>query len=110
MSRCLPPNRKAKLFICTGPDRLPLQWQEWDARLSSYPDQRLRAYIVDGIQHGFRMGYNQETMCQSSRGNMKSALENLHVIVEYLHTECEAGRGISPLYPSSHQQLHIHTI
>ena len=37
---------------------------------------------------------------------MKSALENPHVIGEYLHVECEAGRGIGPLDPSSHPQVH----
>ena len=33
---------------------------------------------------------------------MKSALENLHVNGKYLHAECEAGRVIGPLDPSSH--------
>ena len=40
---------------------------------------------------------------------MKSALEDLHVISEYLRMECEAGRVISPLYSSSYPQVHIHT-
>ena len=25
----------------------PLRWQEWDQRLSNYPDQRLQSYIVE---------------------------------------------------------------
>ena len=40
---------------------------------------------------------------------MKSTLEDLHVISEYLRTECEAGRVIGPLYSSSYPQVHIHT-
>ena len=69
----------------------PFQWQKWVAWLSSYPDQRLRAYIVKGICHGFRMGYNSDATCRPSRGNMKSALENPQVIRDYLGTECKAG-------------------
>ena len=106
-SRHLLPNREAKLLICTGTGTLPLRWQEWDSCLSLYPDQRSRAYIVDGICHGFCVGYNQEATCRSSRGNMKSALENPHVNGEYLHAECEVGRVIGSLDPSSH--LHVHT-
>ena len=101
-SRYLPPNREAKLLICTGTGTLPLQWQEWDSCLSLYPDQRLRVYIVNGICHGFRVGYNQEATSQSYRGNMK----NPHVISEYLHVECETGRVIGPLDPSSHPQVY----
>ena len=37
---------------------------------------------------------------------MKFALENPHVNGKYLHTECEAGRVIGPLDPSSHLQVH----
>ena len=85
----------------------PLQLQEWDTRLSSYPDQRLRAYIVDGIRYSFCVGYNRDTTCQSSRGNMRSALENPHVIQDYLRTKCAAGRIIGPLDPSCHP--HVHT-
>ena len=105
-SRHLLSNREAKLLICTGTGTLPLRWQEWDCCLSLYPDQRLRVYIVDRICHGFRVGYNQEAMSRSSGGNMKSALENLHVIGEYLHVECETGRMIGLLDPSSHPQIH----
>ena len=57
----------------------PLRWQEWDKRLSLYPDQRLRAYIVDGIRYGFCVGYNRDTICRSSRGIIGSALENPHI-------------------------------
>ena len=85
---------------------LPLQWLEWDAQLSSYLDQRLSAYIVDGIRYSFCVDYNHDTTSRSCRGNMRSALENPHVIQDYLHTECEAGRIIGPLDPSCHPQVH----
>ena len=85
-SRHLLPNREAKLLIYTGTGTLPLRWQEWDSCLSLYPDQRSRAYIVDGICHGFYVGYNQEATCRSSRCNMKSVLENLHAVNTYMQS------------------------
>ena len=74
----------------------PLRWKEWDAQLTTYPDQRLRAYIVDGIRYGFRVGYNYEAVRRPSKGNMKSALVNPQVIQDYLHTELtDAAHGIT---------------
>ena len=104
--RCLP--SKGELFICSGGQvDSPLLWQEWDARLSSYPNQRLRAYIVDGIRYSFRAGYNCDSTCRSCRGNMRSTLENPHVIQDYLWTKCEAGRIVGPPDPSCHP--HVYT-
>ena len=85
------PTAKPSYSSVLGQVHSPLRWQEWDTPLSLYPDQRLRAYIVDGIRHSFHVGYNREAMCRSSRGNMKSTLENPHAISEYLRAECEAG-------------------
>ena len=44
----------------------------------------LRAYIVEGIRHGFRVGYNFNSTCHHVRGNMKSAGDNPQVIQDYL--------------------------
>lgn len=75
----------------------PLRWQKWDARLSSYPDQRLRTYLVEGIRHGFRIGYSYDAVCRRAKGNMKSAQDNPQVIRDYLATELQAGRILGPL-------------
>ena len=84
----------------------PLPWREWDVRLSSYPDQRLRTYIVEGIRYGFRVGYNYDEVCRSSKGNMKSALEKPQVIRDYLKAEIKEGRIIGPLDPKEHPYIH----
>ena len=75
----------------------PLRWQEWDAQLSSYPDQRLRAYIVEGIRWDFHIGYNYDTVCCHSKGNIRSSLDNPQVFRDYLATEIKAGRITGPL-------------
>ena len=85
----------------------PLRWKEWDARLTSHPDQRLRSYIVEGIRYGFRVGYNYKATRCSSKGNMRSALDNPQVIRDYLRTELKEGRIVGPLDPK--ECLYIHT-
>ena len=62
----------------------PLQWEVWDHFLESYPDQRFRDYIVDGIRVGFRVGFNYSHTCQASKQNMASATQHPDIVREYL--------------------------
>jgi hypothetical protein len=75
----------------------PLPWQEWDKALQSHPDQRFRRYIIDGIQFGFRVGFNYRLPTRSASNNMLSAREHPEVIREYLAKECSEGRVLGPL-------------
>ena len=84
----------------------PLRWKEWDTRLTLYPDQSLRSYIVEGIRYGFRVGYNYDAIRRPSKGNMKSALDNPEVIRDYLHMELKEGRIVGPLDPEKHPDIH----
>ena len=84
----------------------PLRWKEWDTRLTSYPDHRLRSYIVKGICYGFQVGYNYDTVRCPSKGNIKSALDNPQVIQDYLHMEVKEGRIVGPLDLKEHPILH----
>ena len=84
----------------------PLRWQEWDSRLSTYPDQRLRTYLVEGIRRGFRIGYSYDAACRHARGNMKSAQDNPQVIRDYLATELHAGRIVGPFDPKQYPYIH----
>ena len=84
----------------------PLRWQEWDARLSSYPDQRLRAYLIEGLRYGFRVGFNYDSTCRHVKGNMKSARDNPQVVQDYLGTELKEGRIVGPLDPMEYPFIH----
>ena len=63
-----------------GRSALPLPWQEWDRNLAFHLDQHFRAYIVEGLRHGFRVGFNYDHNCQKSLRNMPSALEHPQVL------------------------------
>ena len=85
----------------------PLNWQEWDRLLAQHPDQRFRAYIVRGIQEGFRIGFDSSISLHSVKHNMPSALDHPTVIRDYLAEECSEGRVLGPLDPRSFPQVHI---
>ena len=100
------PKESSKLPLALNRVISPLRWQEWDTRLRSYPDQRLRAYIVEGICHGFWVGYNFNATCHHVQGNMKSAGDNPQVIQDYLDSDLKEGRIIGPLDPEEYPFIH----
>ena len=66
----------------------PLQWQAWEGALRSYPDKQFARLIVDGLQEGFRIGYNYDSNGpKSNTRNMHSAYEHPEVVSEYLSQE-----------------------
>ena len=75
----------------------PLHWEEWDRCLRLHPDQRFRAYVVNGIRHGFRVGFGGPHRCRRAACNMASARSKPEVIREYLAVECSDGRVLGPL-------------
>lgn len=100
------PKENATLLPTLSNVNSPLRWREWDARLSSYPDQRLRTYLVEGIRKGFRVGYNYDSVCHHVKGNMKSAMDNPQVVQDYLGTELKEGRIVGPLDPKEYPFVH----
>jgi len=84
----------------------PLHWQAWERSLEQQPDPCFRAYIVNGIRFGFRVGYTYQYPCRRSSRNMPSALERPEVAREYLVMECSEGRVLGPLDPTKFPQIH----
>ena len=64
-----------------------------------HPDPVFRHYILNGIWHGFRIGFNQEVLCTPASSNMRSALETASVVQEYLDKEVTLGRIVGPVSP-----------
>ncbi len=75
----------------------PLDWRVWDKKLSTYPDQQFRRYIVDGIKGGFRIGFNYAHPLRSTERNVHSVKSYPEAIEGYLAEEWAAGRIIGPL-------------
>ena len=58
----------------------PLQVAAWEAALRSHPDTEFADYIQEGIQWGFRIGYDYTShTCSQARSNLPSAREQPEV-------------------------------
>lgn len=84
----------------------PLKAIAWERALLSHPDAAFRDYVMSGITQGFRIGFNHRQPLRSSSNNMRSALDNPHVVQQYLEKECSLGHIVGPLplhaIPSTH--------
>ena len=74
----------------------PLRWRCWEQALSNHPDPQFRNYVVSGIREGFCIGFDYSKNCTAAGKNTRSANQNAEVVLDYLLTECSAGRVISP--------------
>ena len=73
----------------------PLKLQAWQDALSDYPDKTFAAYILRGIERGFKIGFDTELVkLRSQKGNLTS-----EVVERYLHEELQANRVVK-IHPS----------
>ena len=78
----------------------PLRWSAWQEALAQHPDMQFADYLVQGIKHGFRIGFNHATHSTKSRpGNMRSATDNPGPVREYLDKELAAKRVVEVTGP-----------
>ena len=71
-------------------------------------DQSFVTYVLDGLQNGFRVGFNSASVSlKSATHNMSSASLQPLVIDDYLHTELAKGRVAGPFSSPLLPYLHI---
>ena len=76
----------------------PLKACVWRSELADHPDGEFADYLLEGIQHGFRIGFNfAHYTCTSVKRNMLSAIQNPGVVEDYIAKECILGRIVGPL-------------
>ena len=74
----------------------------------TYPDQPFVTYVLDGLQNGFRVGFNPASVSlKSATQNMPSASLQPSVIDDYLSTELAKGRVAGPFSFPPLPHLHI---
>ena len=89
---------KLHILVWLQPVSTPLIWREWAKVLEGHPDPDFRHYILNGIAHGFRIGFDyKHHQCRSATSNMQSSITNAEVVKEYLDKEVSLWRIISPV-------------
>ena len=67
----------------------PLKVEAWRKALSTHPDRRFCQYITDGLEKGFRIGFNYNSQSiRSAKSNMRSATQHPQVVSDYITREC----------------------
>ena len=77
--------------------KTPLVADAWAEALRRHPDREYVGYLVQGIRHGFHIGYMGGHALQPSKRNMGSARQNPQVVSDYLRKERQAGRVLGPV-------------
>ena len=74
----------------------PLHLRAWWAALSDHPDTRFIAYIIDGMEHGFRIGFQRPGPLRAAVSNCPSAEAHPQVVADYIRKEVTLGRFLGP--------------
>ena len=86
----------------------PLKLYEWGQLLSTHPDKEFVRYILQGIQDGFRIGYDRNCTRVSAKHNLPP--RNPAAITEYLQNELRLGRITKCPSGEGHREIHISPI
>ena len=96
---CVPP----ELLCITSPltEGLPQWWQA----LAGHPDRDFVCYVLDGIEHGFRIGFAHGSPLAPTPHNMQSAMLHSSVVSSYISSVCKEGRMLGPFPPGCIPEL-----
>ena len=78
----------------------PWNVSQFTLDLAGHPDRQAVAYVLNGLQHGFRLGFQPARRLKPARKNKPSAFQNPNLVIDdYLATEVARGRVVGP-FPS----------
>ena len=73
--------------------------EEFSKELAGHPDQQQVSYVLQGLWHGFRLGFHSAHKLKPSERNKPPALHHTHIVDAYLANKVSLGRVSSPLFP-----------
>lgn len=85
----------------------PLHHEAFAHELASHQDQQQASYVLQGIQHGFRLGFQPSFLLKSAKKNKQSALLHANMVDKYLANEVMLGRVAGPFPFPPLPNLHI---
>ena len=85
----------------------PLKVEEFPRELAGHPDQSAVSYVIDGLRHGFRLGFHPTlSWLKLANSNKPSARQHPSVIDDYL-AEVSLYRVVGPFTSPPFPNLHI---
>ena len=81
--------------------------EKFSQELAGPPDQKQVSYVLQGLQHGFRLGFHSAHKLKPAKRNKPSALHHAHIVDAYLANEVSLGRVAGPFASPPFPRLHI---
>ena len=95
-------------LVDTPPSTIsPLVADQFAWELRHHPDQEQVSYVLNGLRHGFRLGFQSEHNLKSAKRNKPSAYQHPKVIDKYLANEVALHRVAGPFSSPPLSHLHI---
>ena len=85
----------------------PLVAAAFTELLQDHPDGRFSRYICEGIQEGFRIGFNYSVHSCRRASSMLSAEQHPEIVDRYLAKERRLGRVMEPMEATQLPDSHI---
>ena len=70
--------------------------EKFSQELAGPPDQKQVSYVLQGLQHGFRLGFHSAHKLKPAKRNKPSARHHAHIVDAYLANEVSLGRVAGP--------------
>ncbi len=71
----------------------PLKVEEWQKALAAHPEREFVKYVINGVCHGFRIGFDRRKVAPvSTSRNIPSTFQHPEPVRQYLATELNANR------------------
>ena len=65
----------------------PLNVSQFTLDLAEHPDRQAVNYVLEGLDHGFRLGFQPARRLRAAKRNKPSVFQNPQVIDDYLADE-----------------------
>ena len=85
----------------------PLQAEQFALELRFYPDQQKVNFVLEGLCHGFHLGFSPSQKLKSAKKNKPSAAQHPSVVDQYLANEVSLGRVAGPFSAHPYMNLHV---
>ena len=85
----------------------PTKVEVWQRELEGHPDKAFSHYILQGLEQGFRVGFEYSSSLLPPKRNMLSATQHREVVSDYLREELALNRVVQLPKPVA-VQLGIH--
>lgn len=85
----------------------PLKSDQFASELRFHPNRERVSFVLEGLQFGFRLGFQEAQSLRCAKRNKPSAYQHPTVIDEYLANEVTLGRVAGPFRHPPSTNLHI---